>query len=323
MKLNQTICGISRLLALFFFLSFLPFPGLCQKPAKPGKLPKTIVVHDPEMYDEVAAFEAAGKKRKRRKGVDEEEQIITCGGGEEIPEPPLPRKLSAEELRQYGMVLVTGGTFMMGCDQQKDPNCFEDETPVHEQTVPDFYIGSHEVTGRVWRSVMDGHPEVRGIAFCDECPVIDVSWDEVQVCIAQLNKMTGKQYRLPTEAEWEFAAMGGNESKGYLYSGSDTLSKTVWYERNTGMELQPVGTKLPNELGIYEMSGNVWEWCADRYRPFSTSTETPEPSGQTARYVLRGGSAEDSAKVCRIKSRVGYPPSFSSYSAGFRLAASK
>lgn len=323
MKLNQDLHGAGRLFIFCLFIAFLPFPGLSQKSAKAAKREKTSVVADPEAQDEVEKLEETRKKRKRSKAMMDEEDFFVEEDYEEIPEPPLPRKLTVQELRDYGMVFVPGGTFKMGCDSQLDPNCFEDEKPVHEQSVTDFYIGSHEVTGRVWRSVMDGDPKVLGKAFCDECPVVDVSWEEVQVFIARLNKMTGKQFRLPTEAEWEFAAMGGKESKGYIYSGSNTLSETVWYERNTGMELKPVGTKLPNELGIYDMSGNVWEWCADLYRKYGSSEETSVTAGETKRYVMRGGSAEDSAAVCRVKSRVGYPPVFQSYSLGFRLAASQ
>lgn len=323
MKLNQTIRGISRLLGLFALLIFSPFPVLSQKSAKAGKLSKTTVTKTSEVDDEVAEFEQSLKKRKRRKIVVEEEDFITSEEDDYTPTPPLPRKLTVEELRDYAMAFVPGGTFMMGCDPLKDPNCFEDEIPAREQTVADFHIGRHEVTGRVWRSVMEGHPEVMGVAYCDECPVVEVSLEEVQIFIAQLNKMTGKQFRLPTEAEWEFAAMGGNESKGYIYSGSNNVSETVWYERNTGMALQPVGTKLPNELGIYDMSGNVWEWCADQYRPFRTSAENSASSDSIIRHVLRGGSSDDSARVCRVKSRVGYPADFSSHTLGFRLAISK
>jgi formylglycine-generating enzyme required for sulfatase activity len=165
------------------------------------------------------------------------------------------------------MVLVEGGTFNMGNKDFPSP---------HKVTLSSFSIGKYEVTQEQWEAIM-GYNYSR-FKDCKNCPVENVSWDEAQKFILKLNDATGKKYRLPTEAEWEYAARGGNKSKGYLFSGSNTLDDVAWYEENNGKKTHPVGTKTPNELGIHDMSGNVWEWCSDWYGDYSSLPQT-NPKG--------------------------------------------
>ena len=194
-----------------------------------------------------------------------------------------------------------------------------DEKPVHKVTVGDFYIGKYEVTQAEWKAVMGNNPsKFKG----DDLPVANVSWNDIQKFLKKLNKLTGYTYRLPTEAEWEYAARGGNKSKGYKYAGSNDVDKVAWHYANSGNKTHPVGTKQPNELGIYDMSGNVWEWCNDwYYEKYYKISPTNNPTGllRGEQRVLRSGSWNYSNYGCRVADRsLNYPPSSYSYS-GFRL----
>ena len=220
------------------------------------------------------------------------------------------------------MVFVKGGTFTMGCTKEQGSDCGSDEKPSHKVTVGDFYIGKYEVTQKEWEEVMGSNPS--GFSNCgDNCPVENVSWNDIQEFIRKLNVKTGKKYRLPTEAEWEYAARGGNQSKGYKYSSSNNLDAVAWYTSNSGNKTHSVGTKQPNELGIYDMSGNVWEWVSDWYGNYS-STAASNPKGPISgsHHVNRGGSWSYNAKGCRVANRDGDGPDRRSNSVGFRLALS-
>lgn len=219
------------------------------------------------------------------------------------------------------MIFVKGGTFTMGCAAEQGDDCDDDEKPAHSVTVGDFSIGKYEVTQKLWVQVMGGNPSQ--ITGDDNLPVETVSWNDVQEFIGRLNSMTGKKYRLPTEAEWEYAARGGLKSKGYKYSGSNNLGDVAWFGDNSGGKSHQVGSKAPNELGIYDMSGNVWEWVGDWYGDYSSTAQT-NPSGPArgSDRVLRGGSWGDGAGDCRVSYRGSDAPGFRDGDLGFRLAHS-
>jgi formylglycine-generating enzyme required for sulfatase activity len=213
------------------------------------------------------------------------------------------------------MVFVQGGSFQMGSD-----NGESDEKPVHRVTLSDFYIGKTEVTQRQWRSVMGSDPPELAFKGCDDCPVERVSWNDVQDFLQKLNSKTGKNYRLPTEAEWEYAARGGNKSKGYTYSGSNTIDDVAWYGSNSDSKTHSVAGKDANELGIYDMSGNVWEWCSDWYKGYPGSSGVTDYTGSNR--VLRGGSWDGYSSYCRVASRTCDTPVYRDNNLGFRLGLS-
>jgi formylglycine-generating enzyme required for sulfatase activity len=199
------------------------------------------------------------------------------------------------------MVFVQGGTFAMGATPEQGNDAYANERPAHQVTLSDFYIGKHVVTQRQWEDVMNANPsEFRG----KDLPVENVSWDDAQKFIAKLNARTGKNYRLPTEAEWEYAARGGSQSRGYKYSGSNNIDEVAWCGGNSGRTTHPVGKKKPNELGIYDMSGNVWEWCQDWYGPYNGEAQTDPTGAKTGQYrVYRGGSWISDAGRARVSNR--------------------
>ena len=212
------------------------------------------------------------------------------------------------------MTRVEGGTFLMGCMHGV---CGADENPWHPVAVSSFYIGKYEVTQREWNAVM-GKKKNPSAFKNDACPVENVSWDDVQKFIERLNKRTGKRYRLPTEAEWEYAARGGSRSRSYIYSGSNHVDRVAWYARKRA---HPVGRKLPNELGIHDMSGNVWEWCADRYGAYQSAVQyNPKGAQEGGDRVIRGGSWVYSDRFCRISNRFHAAPDSAYINLGFRLA---
>ena len=185
------------------------------------------------------------------------------------------------------LVRVEAGTFTMGATPEME-NPKDWEKPTHQVTLTnDYYIGKYEVTQALWQAVMGNNPSYfKG----DNLPVEMVGWDDCQEFLSKLNSITGKTFRLPTEAEWEYAARGGNKSRGYQYSGSNNLSDVAWYEDNCGEKTHAVGTKQPNELGIYDMSGNVWEWCQDWFGEYSSSSQTnPTGANSGSGRVRRGG----------------------------------
>jgi formylglycine-generating enzyme required for sulfatase activity len=219
------------------------------------------------------------------------------------------------------MVFIAGGTYTMGCTNEQGSDCENDEKPVHSVTVDDFYMGKYEVTQAQWEAVMGSNPS--NFSGCDNCPVEQVSWDDILDFLEKLNQKTGKIYRLPTEAEWEFAARGGNSSRGYKYSGSNNVSSVGWYDENSGSKTHSVGQKASNELGIYDMSGNVWEWCSDWYGDYSSGNQT-NPKGPTSGYsrVIRGGGWDYIARDCRSANRGIFTPGSGGYYLGFRLVLS-
>ena len=219
------------------------------------------------------------------------------------------------------MVKVEAGTFMMGAtSEMKNP--YDDEKPVHQVTLTnDYYMGKYEVTQALWQAVMGKNPSYfKG----DNLPVNYVRWKDCQRFISKLNSMTGRKFRLPTEAEWEYAARGGKKSRGYQYSGSSNISDVAWYDGNSGDKTHPVGTKQANELGIYDMTGNVLEWCQDWYGSYYSSSQT-NPTGATSgsRHVNRGGSWAKNVRRSSPSCRYGAIYVDRDLDLGFRLALSE
>ena len=218
------------------------------------------------------------------------------------------------------MVLVEGGKFLIGSNDGED-----DELPIHEVELNSFYIGKYPVTQKEWEAIMGNNPSYfKG----SNLPVEKVSWNDAQEFIKLLNGKTGKRYRLPTEAEWEYAAKGGNKSRGFIFSGSNKLDDVGWYRKNSNNKTHEVGQKLPNELGVYDMSGNVWEWCSDWYdKKYYNKSEKINPHGPLElgffsdnHRVLRGGSWYDNDNNCRSSIRYNNYPGVRYNYFGFRLA---
>ena len=209
------------------------------------------------------------------------------------------------------MVRVKSGSFDMGDVFNK---------PIHRVTLTnDYYLGKYEVTQALWKTVMGNHPS---FFKEDNNPVEQVSWDDCQIFIEKLNALTGFHFRLPTEAEWEYAERGGRKSRGYRYSGSNTLGDVAWHNGNSGSKTHTVGTKQPNELGIYDMTGNVAEWCQDVYGPYASgSLKNPMGAKEGKKRVVRG---DDYSAIFNFRQpRLGVSSENKSRYCGFRLAISK
>ena len=216
------------------------------------------------------------------------------------------------------MVRVEGGMFMMGATSEQGSEAESDEKPAHQVTLSSFSIGKYEVTQEEWEAVMGSNPSsFKGMKL----PVEQVSWNDCQDFIRKLNQLTGKHFRLPTEAEWEYAARGGSKSRGYKYAGGNDLGNVAWYWDNSGSKTHEVGQKQPNELGLYDMSGNVWEWCQDWYGSYSSTSQTnPTGSSSGSSRVRRGGSWNCYAGNCRVSLRYYRTPGDRSSYLGLRLA---
>lgn len=233
----------------------------------------------------------------------------------------------------FTMVTVKGGKFTMGATNEQGGDFNDRECPAHQVTVSTFSIGQTEVTQALWLAVMGTNPSYFTSAhgYTDDLqrPVERVSWNDCRIFTSRLNWITGKQFRLPTEAEWEYAARGGSLSQGYLYAGRNDLNEIAWFcddipshtSETAGYGTQPVASKLPNELGLYDMSGNIWEWCFDRFGPYGKkSQKNPIGPKSGASRVNRGGSWLESAGSCRVSGRYDCVPEYLSNDLGMRLA---
>ena len=219
----------------------------------------------------------------------------------------------------FNMIAVKGGTFTMGATSEQGDDAYSYEKPTHQVTLSDYCIGETEVTQELWQAVMGSNPS--NFTGNLQRPVEKVSWNDCQEFIKKLNQLTGKTFRLPTEAEWEYAARGGSQSKGYKYAGSNTIGDVAWYTSNSSSTTHPVKQKQANELGLYDMSGNVWEWCQDWYDSYSSTPQTNPagPSSGSIR-VLRGGSWNFNAWNCRVSDRNSDTPTYRIHNLGLRLA---
>ena len=230
----------------------------------------------------------------------------------------------------FEMIAVEGGTFTMGATAEQGSDVDRDESPTHQVTLSSYMIGKTEVTQELWEAVMGKSlsqiaSELGNSTYGEGAnyPMYYVSWKDCQAFITKLNALTGKNFRLPTEAEWEFAARGGINSQGFKYSGSNTVDDVAWYFDTSSSTTHPVATKAPNELGIYDMSGSVYEWCNDWYsRSYYTSESQTNPTGPNSgsARMCRGGSWLTNARYCRVSFRFSYDPTHRSGHLGLRLA---
>lgn len=211
----------------------------------------------------------------------------------------------------FKMIRVEGGSFLMGATSEQGSDARDAEKPVHRVTLSDYYIGETVVTQALWKAVMGDNPSFRK---GDNLPVESVSWDDCQEFLKQLSEKTGKTFRLPTEAQWEYAARGGRKSQGFRYAGSNDIDKVAWYAVNSGYsDIHQVQQKVANELGLYDMSGNVWEWCQDEWR--YNYNAVPNDSFR----VIRGGNCRIDALYSRVSSRHCCMPVNRNFTLGFRL----
>jgi formylglycine-generating enzyme required for sulfatase activity len=215
------------------------------------------------------------------------------------------------------MILVKGGDYLMGLIDTADIEGGDGSRPQHKVILSNFYISKYEVTQALWMSVMDSNPSVH--KGCYMCPVENVSWNQVQIFLAKLNTLTKYHYRLPTEAEWEYAARGGANSKGYYYSGSNDPDDVAWYRNLNGT--QKVALKKPNELGLYDMSGNISEWCSDWFADYSGNAPVTNPTGPKDGYlkIIRGGNSIGLVSGCYVFMRAAMLPAQPDKYIGFRL----
>ena len=218
----------------------------------------------------------------------------------------------------FKMIYVEAGTFTMGATPEQGP-AYDQEKPAHPVALSSYWIGQTEVTQALWKAVMGSNPSHFNTNL--QCPVEVVSWDNCQTFISRLNQLTGMKFRIPTEAEWEYAARGGKNSRGYKYAGSNTLDNVAWYNENADDMTHPVAQKAPNELGLYDMSGNVWEWCQDWFGSYSGEAQiNPTGPASGTERVMRGGSWNAPFGGCRLSVREEFEPSLASNFFGLRLA---
>ena len=301
-----------------------------QKPATTQVAPKKV---RPSKQREVHSKKEAGDSRhKNGKAKGKDRDIQSKGKADSYPQkakvdisPTIGKANYTPNVKtfyangvSFEMVEVRGGTFRMGATSEQGSDAGGNEKPVHSVTLSGYYIGKTEVTQALWKAVMGSNPSsFEG----DDLPVEWVSWNDCQEFIRKLNSLTGQHFRLPTEAEWEFACRGGNNSRGYKYSGSNYIDNVAWYGGNFGDKTHPVATKSPNELGIYDMSGNVMEWCSDWYGDYSSGAQiNPKGPYDGSGRVTRGGSWFYVAWICRSSCRYSSRPGAHDFYLGLRLS---
>ena len=307
---------VGLVVAAVVFVAVMLLQPKPESPIVPDNLMETVAqVADTVSVAEQPVQQVAQQPQKQEQS-QQQEVAVTQSQQPQRPLQQQPQRLVQQlepesvpvqqpqhDLPEIEMVYVAGGKFTMGATLEQASDARDNEKPAHSVTLDSYYIGKYEVTQKLWEAVMSDNPSS---SKGDNLPVNFVSWDDIQVFLRKLNRMTGKNYRLPTEAEWEFAARGGNSSAGYKYSGSNTLGKVAWYDANSGGQIHEVGTKAANELGIYDMSGNVSEWCHDWYGiDYYVISPQSNPKGPDGDYhrVFRGGSWYGNARLCRVSNR--------------------
>ena len=263
----------------------------------------------------VAAVVSCNRSKKSAEPAAEEEEVI-------VSDVKYNSETGSLEWPggSYRLITVEPGTFTMGPNAKQEADARDWEKPAHQVTLTKSYmIGETEVTQELWVAVMGENPSM---TEGENLPVECVSWNLSHEFISRLNKITGLAFSLPSEAQWEFAAMGGNLSQGCMYPGSDNLDDVAWYQDNSGNTVHPVAQKKPNELGIYDMAGNVWEWCEDYYRGAYPSAEPQTDPLETAKsdnIIRRGGCWGGFAYFCRHSFRAGLGPSLGGNNCGLRI----
>lgn len=250
--------------------------------------------------------------------------LVACGGDDKDEPKPDTDKYATRVITVEGisfkMIKVEGGTYTMGA-KDDDNDAWSNEKPAHQVTVSTFAIGETEVTQELWQAVMGSNPSYFSGA---KNPVEMVNWEDCQEFIGRLNNLTGMKFRMPTEAEWEYAARGGKNSKDYTCPGGNIVDDVAWYSNNSNNKTHVVAAKAPNELGLYDMCGNVNEWCQDwfdgDYYSNSPKDNPKGPSSPSTWRVFRGGDWNDGLKSCRISYRNGGIPTKAEKTKGLRLA---
>ncbi|MBR6355072.1 MAG: formylglycine-generating enzyme family protein [Paludibacteraceae bacterium] len=289
-----------------------------------SSIPKVASVDPEEMYKDCAevAKSLLGVSENKGKSPSPISGGYSHGSGQDFTEDAWGINMK--------MIWVEGGEFMMGCTSEQGGDCYDDEKNVRRVTVDGFYIGMLEVTQSQWEKVVgtsvsqqrnkaNSGWSLYGVG--QDYPMYYVSWDEAMEFCRLLSIQTGRTYTLPTEAQWEYAARGGKKADGTKYAGSNMIDVVAWYTDNSGGGTHPCGTKRANALGIYDMSGNVWEWCKDWYSSSYTSYETNNPTGASSgsARVSRGGSWDGNARYCRVAYRYYYSPGSRHHYLGFRV----
>ena len=300
---------------LFLLLMLCPIGMAAQSTITRHKPKPAVTKHKP-------AAKPKAKPAPRRNSTHHSSGTNSTSSTSSISSTSSTTGLSAELNKLINnMVYVSSGTFTMGGTSEQGSDAYNDEKPTHSVTLSSYYICKYEVTQALWRAVMGSNPSnFKG----DNLPVENVSWYDCQTFINRLNSYTGRNFRLPTEAEWEFAARAGNYSRHYKYSGSNYISDVGWYDDNSGNRSFPVGTKQANELGLFDMSGNVYEWCSDWYGSYSSYSQN-DPTGATSGSyrVRRGGGWGNFARGGRLSYRGSCAPDGRSSNLGLRLVLSQ
>ncbi len=256
-----------------------------------------------------------------------EEDVIIDGNGDSTEQggsstTPNVLTVTVNDV-SFKMIEVKGGTFDMGATAEQGDDAMENENPVHCVTLSDYYMGEMEVTQELWQTVMGENPS-HGYGVGSNYPVYYVSWDDCQVFISKLNQLTGRNFKLPTEAQWEYAARGGDASNDYKYAGGNSVGNVAWYKDNSGDQSQLIAQKQANELGLYDMSGNVYEWCGDWFGDYTVSTQTnPRGPAEGTYRVMRGGSWFGFDRNLRVSYRSYNTPDIRDSYIGLRLAMDK